>query len=84
MSKEQIRPDKVLDARGLMCPMPVMKTNLAIKELQIGQILEVLATDPASKADISAWCKTTGNELLEMIEEKGTPTVYRFYIRRTK
>jgi TusA-related sulfurtransferase len=81
---EEIKADKILDAKGLLCPMPVMKTNQAIKEIQIGQILEVIATDPASKSDITAWCKTTGNELLKIIEEKGNPTVYKFYIRRTK
>jgi len=79
-----IKADKTLDARGLMCPMPVMKTNLAIKEIQIGQILEVLATDPASKFDIPAWCKSTGNELLATEEEKGETTIYKFYIRRVK
>ncbi|MDT7892295.1 MAG: sulfurtransferase TusA family protein [Thermoproteota archaeon] len=81
---EEIKPHKTLDAKGLLCPMPVMKTNQVIKEIQIGQILEVIATDPASKSDISAWCKQTGNELLKMIEEKGHPTVYRFYIKRLR
>jgi tRNA 2-thiouridine synthesizing protein A len=83
MDKEII-PDKVLDAKGLLCPMPVMKTNQAIKEIQMGQILEVIATDPASKSDIISWCKTTGNELLKIIEEKGNPTVYRFFIKKLK
>ena len=74
---EEIKANFVLDARGLLCPMPVMKTNQAIKNIQIGQILEVIATDPASKPDITSWCKKTGNELIKVIEEKGNQTVYR-------
>ncbi|MGD1996492.1 MAG: sulfurtransferase TusA family protein [Anaerolineae bacterium] len=73
-------PTKTLDARGLQCPMPVVRTSKEIKELAEGEILEVLATDPGSMADIQAWCKSTGNELLEA--EKGDK-VFKFYIRRT-
>jgi TusA-related sulfurtransferase len=75
-----IRPNKTLDARGLQCPMPVAKTSKEIKTLEIGKILEVLATDPASMADIQAWSKSTGNELLSSEKVEG---VFRFYIRRT-
>jgi len=75
---------KVLDARGLMCPMPVVKTGQAIKEINVGDVLEVLATDPASKPDITAWAKMTGNELLKVEEQAGNPAEYRFLIRRLK
>jgi TusA-related sulfurtransferase len=72
---------KTLDARGLQCPMPVAKTSKEIKTIEIGDILEVLATDPASMADIQAWSKSTGNELLKSEKDEG---VFKFYIRRTK
>lgn len=75
---------KVLDARGLMCPMPVVKTGQAIKEISVGEVLEVLATDPASKPDITAWAKMTGNEILKIEEQTGNPSEYRFLIRRLK
>ena len=76
----EITPNKTLDARGLQCPMPIVKTSKEIKTLEVGEILEVLATDPASMADIQAWSKSTGNELLKAGKEE---SVFRFYIRRT-
>jgi tRNA 2-thiouridine synthesizing protein A len=76
---DQITPSKTLDARGLKCPMPVVKTSQEIKSIAVDDILEVLATDPGSIADISAWCKSTGNELLKMDQGDG---VFKFYIRR--
>ncbi|MFN3284912.1 MAG: sulfurtransferase TusA family protein [bacterium] len=74
-----IKPDQVLDCRGLLCPLPVIKTNKAIKSLAVGQVLEMLATDPGSKPDMLAWSRQTGHELLEVEEQDG---VYRFLIRR--
>jgi len=74
-------PTKTLDARGLQCPMPVAKTSKEIKTIEIGDVLEVLATDPASMADIQAWSKSTGNELLKSEKSQG---VFKFYIQRTK
>lgn len=73
---------KLLDARGLSCPMPVLKSKKALKELDINQILEILATDPGSMADIPAWTRTTGQELL-LSEELG-PKDYRFLVKRLK
>ena len=77
----ELSVEKTLDARGLNCPMPVVKTSKEIKGTSMGGILEVLATDPASMADINAWCKSTGNELVETAQEDG---VFKFYIRRVK
>ena len=74
-------PDKTLDAKGLKCPMPVVKTSKQIKSVDVGGILEVLATDPGSMADITAWTRSTGNELLGTEKSEG---VFKFYIRRTK
>ena len=74
-------PEKTLDAQGLKCPMPVVKTSKEIKDVSVGGVLEVLATDPGSMSDIIAWCKSTGNELLDKGRDNG---VFKFYIRRTK
>jgi tRNA 2-thiouridine synthesizing protein A len=70
---------QTLDARNLSCPMPIVKTAVAIKALTSGQLLEVLATDPGSVKDFTAWAKTTGNELVESGTEGG---VYRFVLRK--
>ncbi|MCL5068505.1 MAG: sulfurtransferase TusA family protein [Thaumarchaeota archaeon] len=62
--------------------MPVLKTNQAIKELLIGEFLEVLATDPGSKPDLTSWAKMTGNEIIKISEEDSPSKVFRFQIRR--
>ena len=77
----EFTPDKTLDAKGLKCPMPVVKTSKEIKTISVGGVLEVLATDPGSMADITAWTKSTGNELLKADRED---SVFKFYIRRVK
>jgi tRNA 2-thiouridine synthesizing protein A len=68
-----------VDARGLSCPMPIVRTAQAVKLLGPGAIVEVLATDPGSQKDFAAWCRSTGNELIEQTTEG---PVYRFVIRR--
>ena len=60
--------DKILDAKGLSCPLPIVKTNKIIKEMNDGEIIKVLSTDPGSKRDFESWSKKTGNTLLEMSE----------------
>ncbi|MHA1977757.1 MAG: sulfurtransferase TusA family protein [Candidatus Hodarchaeales archaeon] len=74
--------NQTLDARNLSCPMPVLKSKKALKGLEIGQVLEVLATDPGSMADFPAWARSTGQELL-LSEELG-PKDFRFLIKRKK
>jgi tRNA 2-thiouridine synthesizing protein A len=71
--------DKILDATGLKCPRPLFEVSKAIKELDPGQILEVKADDPAFKLDIEAWCRRTGNDLVELRrdEDKFTALVRR-------
>jgi tRNA 2-thiouridine synthesizing protein A len=69
----------VLDAKGLNCPLPILKAKKALKDLPAGEILEVLATDPGSVADFQAFCRSTGNELLVSTQEGD---VYRFVIKR--
>jgi len=68
-----------VDARGLSCPMPIVKTAQAIKSIASGSRLEVLATDPGSVKDFAAWSRTTGNELVEQSVDDG---VFRFVVRR--
>lgn len=72
--------DKTLDAKGLNCPLPILRAKKALKELGRGQTLEVLSTDPGSVADFAAFCKTTGNELVESTTQGD---VYRFLIKHT-
>jgi tRNA 2-thiouridine synthesizing protein A len=71
---------KTLDLKGLLCPMPVIKMAKAIKEIQPGEIIEAFATDPGVMADIPAWCRTTGNELV-VLEKQDKQ--FRFVVRRT-
>jgi len=71
-----IKEDQVLDASGLLCPMPIVKTNKAIKELQPGQILKVIATDAGYPPDIEAWSRQTGNPVLNSITEDGKFVVF--------
>ncbi|MCF8332418.1 MAG: sulfurtransferase TusA family protein [Bacteroidales bacterium] len=65
---------ETLDCKGLSCPMPMMKLSKAMKKLKSGDILEMLGTDPGTKADLPAWCEKTGNELLEQEEIEGGVT----------
>jgi len=72
--------DKTLDCAGLSCPMPLAKTNKAVKEMQAGQILEMIATDPNAMLDMEAWAKQTRNELL--VAQKQDDGKFRFLIRK--
>ncbi|MFW9809062.1 MAG: sulfurtransferase TusA family protein [Candidatus Thorarchaeota archaeon] len=72
---------KEFDASGLRCPMPILKTKKAIQEINIGEILKVIATDIGTKKDFPAWSSRTGNEILELVEE-GDKLVW--YIKRVK
>lgn len=74
--------NKTLDARGLNCPMPITKSMQAIKKIKVGQVLEILTTDPGSKKDIPIWAKATKQELLSF-EELG-PESFRFLVKRLK
>lgn len=71
--------NKVVDTKGLACPMPIVKTKKEMKSLQAGEILEVQSTDKGALIDFSAWAKSTGHEILETIEADG---VYTFYIKK--
>ena len=71
--------DAVLDAKGLNCPLPILKAKKALKDVPPGGTLEIIATDPGSVADFEAFCRATGNELLETSSGDG---VYTFLIKR--
>lgn len=73
--------DFTLDCFGLLCPMPIVKVAQKIKELKIGQVLELISTDEGIKEDMPAWCKTTGNEFLGIEEDGGQ---YRVYVKKLK
>lgn len=80
-SKEgkEVKEDRVLDASGLSCPMPVVKAGKEMRTLGPGQVLKIIATDRGSLADIPAWAEDTGNELLERRDE-GSRLV--FFVRK--
>jgi tRNA 2-thiouridine synthesizing protein A len=73
-------PDQTLDLKGLACPLPILKAKKALSGLPKGATLEVLATDPGSVADFTAFSEATGNRLLEKSEAAG---VYRFVLEHT-
>jgi tRNA 2-thiouridine synthesizing protein A len=76
-----IRVDRVLDCVGLFCPMPIVKTREALREMAVGQVLEVQSDDPASDSDMRRWARRTGNDLLE-VSRNGA--VYRFVVRKVR
>jgi tRNA 2-thiouridine synthesizing protein A len=73
--------DRKLDCIGLFCPMPILKARDAIKQMGIGQVLEMTSDDPASEADMQSWTTRTGHELLE-IDKHGA--VFRFLVRKNR
>ena len=77
---EEIHVNEVVDARDLMCPMPVLAATKAMRLLEPGQVLKVLATDKGALSDIPAWAADTGNELLSSGTEDGA---LAFLIRKT-
>ena len=71
--------DQILDAKGLNCPLPILRAKKALKDVTTGGTLEVLATDPGSVKDFEAFCRATGNQLLA---SKADGKIYRFVIKR--
>ena len=76
-----LEADRVLDCKGMLCPMPVIKVSKEIKTMQVGQVLKLIATDKGAPADMQAWSRQTGNELLDSHEESGQ---FIFFVRRAK
>ncbi|WP_029422747.1 sulfurtransferase TusA family protein [Alicyclobacillus macrosporangiidus] len=76
-----ITVDKTIDCKGLSCPMPIVRTKKAIDGMQAGQVLEVVATDPGSVADVKGWANRTGHQFLGTITEG---KVFRHFIRKSR
>lgn len=66
-----IQQHKVVDSRGSFCPGPITDLFKAYRSAQLGDVIELLATDPAARADVTAWAQRSGNELLDVVEEQG-------------
>jgi TusA-related sulfurtransferase len=75
-----VNVDKQIDCNGLFCPMPIVKTREALRDMAPGQVLEMLSDDPASEADMKSWTRRSGNELVGLSREGA---VYRFLVRKT-
>jgi tRNA 2-thiouridine synthesizing protein A len=75
------KPKYSLDFKGLLCPMPVVKLAMAMKVAQVGEMIEAVATDPGVMADIPAWVRSSGNELVELEKREKD---FRFVVRRAK
>ncbi len=74
-----MKADSTLDCFGLLCPMPIVKTAAKIRELEPGQVLEVVSTDEGIKEDMPAWCNATGHEFLG-VEQDGD--LFKVYVRK--
>lgn len=78
---EEIKADQKINLEGLLCPIPIVKVSQAIKNLPVGGVLEATATDPGVLADIPAWTRSTGNELLSMNRDG---KLIKFFVKRVK
>jgi TusA-related sulfurtransferase len=76
---DDIQVTKVLDLKGLACPMPVVKMSKGIKDVNVGEVVEAHTTDPGSLTDFPAWAKTSGNEILKTDQDGD---VIKFYVAR--
>jgi TusA-related sulfurtransferase len=70
-----------MDTRGLFCPLPIIKTSEAIKNIDSGSVVEVISDDPAIEFDLPAWCKSQGHEIVSGKAEAG---VYRYLVRKSR
>ena len=77
----ELEADQVLDCTGLLCPIPVVQTSQAIKTIEVGQILQMIATDPGAPPDMHAWVRQTGHEMVGESAEDGK---FLFWFKRTK
>lgn len=75
------KPDEKLDCFGLLCPMPIIQTAKRIKEMRVGEVLEVTSTDKGIREDMPAWCRQTGQEYLGL-EEEGE--IIKVYVKKVK
>jgi len=78
---QEVKPDRTLDALGLFCPEPVFRVRMELDEMKIGEVLEVLADDPAAEEDIKSLCKRLEQEILNLSKEGN---ILRFVIKKVK
>jgi TusA-related sulfurtransferase len=78
---QNIKADKVVDARGTSCPGPILAAKKGIVDVQVGGIMEVLATDRGTQKDLPAWAKKMGHEFLGVVEDAGA---WKLYVRKLK
>lgn len=76
---EDIKIAKVMDLKGLACPMPVVKVSKGIKEVEVGEVIQAISTDPGSLTDFPAWARTSGNEIIDTQQSEDE---IKFTIRR--
>lgn len=76
-----VTADQVIDAKGLACPLPIIRAKKGLMGVEIGQVIEIVCTDPGSVADFQAFARSTGHELVESTQDGSE---YRFWIRRAK
>ena len=75
-----VEKDETLDCLGLLCPAPIVKLSKKVKKMESGQVLELIADDDGALEDVPAWCRKTGNELVESSTDNG---IYKFYVKKT-
>ena len=76
---DNIKPDRTVDAKGLECPMPLLKAKKEIDAMESGQVLEIIGTDEGSKVDLPGWCDRVGHSYLGVKEEGN---FFKFYIKK--
>jgi tRNA 2-thiouridine synthesizing protein A len=76
-----MKADAKLDCFGLLCPMPIIQTEEKMKEMNVGEVLEIISTDKGIKEDMPAWCRLTGQEYIGLEEEE---EIIRVYVRKLK
>lgn len=74
-----IKANSKLDTSGKCCPMPIVETNVAMKKISSGEILQITATDPGTLTDIPSWCERSGHTLMNSMESNG---VIQFYVKK--
>jgi len=79
MAEKPDRPSCTVDTSGTCCPQPLLQAQRAVKSMQPGEVLELIATDVGSRMDIPAWCDRTGHQLLRMEQDGNT---FRYYVRK--
>ena len=79
VASQLINPDRRIDCTGLFCPLPIVKTREAIREIAVGQVLEMLSDDPGSDPDMKSWARRSGHDLLEVTRDGA---IFRFLVRK--